>query len=56
MILTPLVIFTMEKTLVTMVICERKSVSRLESFQETGLPNIENAVLVHVITKWSYTV
>ncbi len=38
-ILTPLVILSMEKTMVTKVISELKSVSRLKIFPETGPSN-----------------
>ncbi len=35
-ILSPLVILSMEKTMITMVISELKSISRLKIFRETG--------------------
>ncbi len=44
-ILSPLVILSMEKTMVTKVISELKSVSRLKIFPETGPSTPVHAVL-----------
>ncbi len=43
-ILSPLVILSMEKTMVTMVISELKSISRLQIFPETGPSTFKNTI------------
>ncbi len=48
-ILSPLVILSMEKTMVTKVIRELKSISRLQIFRETEPERSSSAVSKHTI-------